>query len=85
MSLDTVKVQLKPQDAIALLVATDKRGDEWMLMPTDRLPAGSAGRMAPRSIILSVCVDQEETCHQIVLNIDGTWTASTHIELGEAK
>jgi len=77
MTLDTVQVSIAPGDALAILKKLDDRGETWQLMGL------ASGGESSYTLELNVDGCDGPTC--IVLRNDGTWTASTHISLGEAK
>lgn len=75
-SLDTVKVQLTPQDAIKVMIGHNERDEPWGLNCTD---------IGERSAVLLLNVDGSDTEVAVRLDANGTWTASAHIVLGEKK
>lgn len=80
MTLETVRIGLAPIDAIRIIRGYDKRGESWSLM-------GEAEEKndPPRQLKLDLWVDGCDTPESIILKADGTWTASTHVVLGEKK
>lgn len=76
-TLDTVEVILRPEDAMKVMrgreLRTDKEG--WSLVATKVTAQGA--------IVFSLWVDGSETGESVTLHTNGTWTATTHVVLGD--
>lgn len=75
MTLDTVKIDITPEGMLRIMAALDKR---FGFILQNGSPDVHYLTQA-----LDIWVDGSETCEQIVLHPDGTWTASTHVVLGQ--
>lgn len=78
-TLHTVKVQLAPQDAIKVMQELDKRQEGWQLV--SEMPA----QQSQRCLGFEIWVEGSPTTEKIRLLADGTWTATTHVVLGEKQ
>jgi len=75
-TLETVRVQLTPQDAVKVMKGHDDRGEPWGLNCT-RIDGTYAN--------MTLNVDGSDTEVEICMRANGTWTASTRLVLGEKK
>lgn len=78
-TLDTMPITLKHQDMLGIMNRHSQRNEGWSLMPTE---APAPGKMSPRAQQLEMWIDGGHTATVITLNIDGTWSATTHHALG---
>lgn len=76
MTLDTVNITMKPEDALALFEARDRRNEGWWLI-------SFASGEGSQTFVLDV--EGISTDVSIELKSDGTWKAMGHIILGDKK
>ena len=69
----TLKVPLLPVSMIDVLHQLDKSDGFMLIRPAE-------GPRSSQSFELAACVESE-TMHRIILKADGSWTASTTIEV----
>jgi hypothetical protein len=76
MTLQTVEVDIKPQDALRIFEGLEQRVNEegWQLVQQESHPA---------SVQFVVWVDGCDTATTVTLSINGTWSMRTHVSLGE--
>lgn len=77
-----MKVFLRPHQALTLLRKLETPTDGMALIPVDTggmafVPADTSGI----EIVFDAIVDSSPTVHQITLHGDGTWSATTMIEV----